>query len=83
VALGTVIRGETYHFEIVSNESARAIMDLTVGKRLCIGNGVLTVEDEAQALARARPEAADKGGGAARAALAMVALKQRLLGQKR
>jgi 6,7-dimethyl-8-ribityllumazine synthase len=83
VALGAVIRGETYHFEIVSNESARGIMDLTIGKRLCIGNGVLTVEDEAQALARARPEASDKGGGAARAALAMVALKQRLLGQKR
>jgi 6,7-dimethyl-8-ribityllumazine synthase len=83
VALGTVIRGETYHFEIVSNESARGIMELSIGKRLCIGNGVLTVEDEAQALARARPEEGDKGGGAARAALAMVALKQRLLGQKR
>lgn len=83
VALGTVIRGETYHFEIVSNQSARGIMELSIGKRLCIGNGVLTVEDEAQALARARPEEGDKGGGAARAALAMVALKQRLLGQKR
>lgn len=83
VALGTVIRGETYHFEIVANESARGIMELTVGKRLCIGNGVLTVEDEAQALARARPDDGDKGGAAARAALAMIALKQRLLGQKR
>jgi 6,7-dimethyl-8-ribityllumazine synthase len=83
VALGTVIRGETYHFEIVSNESARGIMDLTIGKRLAIGNGVLTVEDEAQALARARSTEGDKGGGAARAALEMVALKQRLLGQKR
>lgn len=83
VALGTVIRGETYHFEIVSNESARGIMDLAVGKRLAIGNGVLTVEDEAQALARARSEEGDKGGGAARAALEMIALKQQLLGQKR
>ena len=80
VALGTVIRGETYHFEIVSNESARGIMDLAVGKRLSIGNGILTVEDEAQALARAQPSEGDKGGGAARAALAMVALKQQLLG---
>ena len=83
VALGTVIRGETYHFEIVSNESARGIMDLTIGKRLCIGNGVLTVEDEDQAWARARPSEGDKGGGAARAALAMVALKQQLLAGKR
>jgi len=83
VALGTVIRGETYHFEIVSNESARGIMDLTVGKRLAIGNGILTVEDELQALARARATEGDKGGGAARAALEMVALKRQLLGQKR
>ena len=83
VALGTVIRGETYHFEIVSNESARGIMDLTVGKRLCIGNGVLTTEDDEQAWARARISEGDKGGGAARAALAMVALKQQLLGHKR
>jgi 6,7-dimethyl-8-ribityllumazine synthase len=80
VALGTVIRGETYHFEIVSNESARGIMDLTVGRRLCIGNGVLTTEDEEQAWARARVSEGDKGGGAARAALAMVALKQQLMG---
>src|SRR3978361_498283 len=54
VALGTVIRGETYHFEIVSNESARGLMDLAIGKRLCIGNGILTVEDEDQAWSRAR-----------------------------
>jgi 6,7-dimethyl-8-ribityllumazine synthase len=80
VALGTVIRGETYHFEIVSNESARGIMDLTVAKRLCIGNGVLTTEDDEQAWARARISEGDKGGGAARAALAMVALKQQLMG---
>ncbi|MFZ5721923.1 MAG: 6,7-dimethyl-8-ribityllumazine synthase [Pseudomonadota bacterium] len=83
VALGTVIRGETYHFEIVSNESARGIMDLTVSKRLCIGNGVLTTEDDEQAWARARMSEGDKGGGAARAALSMIALKQQLLGQRR
>lgn len=83
VALGVVLRGETYHFEVVANESARGLMDLAIGKRLCIGNGVLTVEDEAQALARARASEGDKGGGAARAALEMVALKRRLLGQKR
>ena len=83
VALGTVIRGETYHFEIVANESARGLMDLTVGKRLCIGNGILTVEDEAQAWARARLCEGDKGGGAARAALTMVALKQQYLAGKR
>jgi 6,7-dimethyl-8-ribityllumazine synthase len=83
VALGTVIRGETYHFEIVSNESARAIMDLALGKRLAIGNGILTVEDEAQAWARAKASEGDKGGGAARAALTMVSLKQQMLGHKR
>jgi 6,7-dimethyl-8-ribityllumazine synthase len=83
VALGTVIRGETYHFEIVSNESARGLMDLTINRRLCIGNGILTVEDEAQALARARMQDGDKGGGAARAALTMIALKQQMLAGKR
>ena len=83
VALGTVIRGETYHFEIVSDESARGLMDLTVGRRLCIGNGVLTTVDEDQAWARARMSEGDKGGGAARAALAMVALKQQLMGGRR
>jgi 6,7-dimethyl-8-ribityllumazine synthase len=83
VALGTVIRGETYHFEIVAGESARGIMELAIGKRLAIGNGILTVEDEAQALARARAEDGDKGGGAARAALEMIALKRQMLGQKR
>jgi 6,7-dimethyl-8-ribityllumazine synthase len=83
VALGAVIRGETYHFEIVSNESARGIMDLAVAKRLCIGNGVLTTEDEEQAWARARISEGDKGGAAARAALSMVDLKQQLLAGKR
>lgn len=76
VALGVVIRGETYHFEVVSNESARGLMALTLDG-LAIGNGVLTVEDEAQALERAEPARKDKGGEAARAALAMLALKQR------
>ena len=83
VALGTVIRGETYHFEIVSNESARGLMELTIGKRLCIGNGILTCEDDAQAWARAKASEGDKGGGAARAALTMVALKQQMLAGKR
>jgi 6,7-dimethyl-8-ribityllumazine synthase len=76
VALGVVIRGETYHFEIVAGESARGIMALTVDG-LAIGNGILTVENEAQALARARPDEKDKGGEAAKAALAMLELKQR------
>ncbi len=78
VALGCVILGETYHFEIVSNESARGLMDLAVNERLPVGNGILTVDNEAQALARARPEEGDKGGDAARAALTMVALKHTL-----
>ena len=77
VALGCVIRGETYHFEIVANESARGLMDLMVRDGLCIGNGILTVEDEAQALHRARAGELDKGGDAARACLALIALKQR------
>ena len=76
VALGVVIRGETYHFEIVAGESARGIMALTMDG-IAIGNGILTVEDEAQALARARRTEKDKGGEAAKAALAMLALKER------
>jgi 6,7-dimethyl-8-ribityllumazine synthase len=79
IALGCVIRGETYHFEIVSSESARAMMDLAVKERLAIGNGILTVDNEAQARARARAEEGDKGGTAARAALTMVALKHTLV----
>jgi 6,7-dimethyl-8-ribityllumazine synthase len=78
VALGCVIRGETLHFEIVSQESARALMELSVARRLPLGNGILTVDTDAQAWARARPEEADKGGDAARAALALVRLKRRL-----
>jgi 6,7-dimethyl-8-ribityllumazine synthase len=76
VALGVVIRGETYHFEIVAGESARGIMALTMDG-LAIGNGILTVENEAQALTRAKPTEKDKGGEAAKAALAMLALKER------
>lgn len=76
VALGVVIRGETYHFEIVAGESARGIMALTLDG-LAIGNGILTVENEAQALARARPDEKDKGGEAAKAALAMLGLRER------
>jgi len=77
IALGCVMRGETYHFEIVSNESARGLMDLTVRDGLCIGNGILTVENEEQALHRARGDEFDKGGDAARACLALIALKRR------
>ena len=76
VALGVVMRGETYHFELVANESARGLMALTLDC-LAIGNGILTVENEAQALARARPDEKDKGGEAAKAALAMMRLKAR------
>jgi 6,7-dimethyl-8-ribityllumazine synthase len=78
VALGCVIRGETLHFEIVSQESARALIDLSVARGIPIGNGILTVDTDAQAWARARPDEADKGGDAARAALALVRLKRRL-----
>ena len=74
VAIGVVIRGETYHFEIVAGESARGIMALTIDG-LVIGNGILTTENEAQAIVRADPAQLDKGGGAAGAALAMLALK--------
>jgi 6,7-dimethyl-8-ribityllumazine synthase len=77
VAIGVVIRGETYHFELVSNESARGLMALTMDG-IAIGNGILTVENEAQALARARRTEKDKGGDAARAAIAMIALKDQL-----
>ncbi|HUP67067.1 MAG TPA: 6,7-dimethyl-8-ribityllumazine synthase [Sphingomicrobium sp.] len=76
VALGVVIRGETYHFELVSNESARGLMDLTL-QGFAIGNGVLTVENEAQAIARADPAQGDKGGGAAKAALALFDLREK------
>ncbi len=78
VALGTVIRGDTYHFDIVANESSRALMDLSVNRAIAIGNGILTTENEEQAWARARRSEGDKGGFAARAALTMIALRDRL-----
>ncbi|MBC2661829.1 6,7-dimethyl-8-ribityllumazine synthase [Novosphingobium flavum] len=76
VAIGVVIRGETYHFEIVAGESARGIMALTMDG-LAIGNGILTVENEAQAIVRADPGQKDKGGEAAKAALALLKLRER------
>jgi len=75
VALGVVIRGETYHFEIVAEESARALMELTLDG-FAIGNGILTVENEEQAIVRADPSQLDKGGHAARAALALFDLRE-------
>jgi 6,7-dimethyl-8-ribityllumazine synthase len=78
VALGCVIRGDTIHFEIVSQQSARGLLDLSVARKVPIGNGIITVDTEAQAWVRARMEDQDKGGDAARAALALVGLKQRL-----
>jgi 6,7-dimethyl-8-ribityllumazine synthase len=80
VALGCVIRGETTHYEIVSGESARALMDLTVYDGLAIGNGILTVENRDQAWVRANPDDKDKGGGAAEAALRMIELRAQLFG---
>ena len=76
VAIGVVIRGETYHFEIVAGESARGVMALTMDG-MAVGNGILTVENEAQALVRADPAQKDKGGEAAKAALALLALRTR------
>ncbi|MEO0591034.1 MAG: 6,7-dimethyl-8-ribityllumazine synthase [Pseudomonadota bacterium] len=76
VAIGVVIRGETYHFEIVAGESARAIMALTMDG-IAIGNGILTTENEEQAVVRADPAQKDKGGEAAKAALALLSLAER------
>ena len=76
VALGVVIRGETYHFEVVAEESARALMELTL-QGFAIGNGILTVENEAQAIERADPRRGDKGGHDARAALALYDLREK------
>lgn len=78
IALGVVIRGETHHFDIVANESARGLMNLAVSESLALGNGIMTVENESQAWARVNPDNLDKGGFAARAALAMIALRERL-----
>jgi len=80
VALGCVVRGETSHYDIVAGESARALMDLSVNARLPLGNGILTVENDEQARVRASVAEMNKGGGAADAALHMVALKRRLHG---
>ncbi len=77
VALGCIIRGETYHFEIVSDQSAAGLMQLGL-KGLAIGNGILTTEDEDQAWARAKMSEGDKGGGAARACIDLINLRQRL-----
>lgn len=76
IALGCVIRGETIHFEVVSMESARALMDISVNRSVPLGNGIITVNTEAQAWARARKGELDKGGDAARAALAMLRIKR-------
>ena len=81
VALGCVIRGDTIHFEIVSQQSARGLMELSVARKIPVGNGIITVDNKAQALARARVEEKDKGGDAARAALTLVGLKRRLAGR--
>ncbi|HET9902983.1 MAG TPA: 6,7-dimethyl-8-ribityllumazine synthase [Xanthobacteraceae bacterium] len=78
VALGCVIRGETSHYDIVAGESARALMDLAIRHAFPIGNGILTVDSEAQALARAVPERGDKGGDAARAVLSLIAFRRKL-----
>ncbi|RUX64393.1 6,7-dimethyl-8-ribityllumazine synthase, partial [Mesorhizobium sp. M2A.F.Ca.ET.040.01.1.1] len=77
VALGTIIRGDTYHFDIVANESSRALMDLAVQEAIAIGNGILTTENDAQAWTRAKKTEGDKGGFAARAALTMIAFKEK------
>ena len=78
VALGCVVRGETFHFEIVAGESARALMDMSVDRRLALGNGILTTETIAQAEERADPDRGDKGGEAARAAIGLADLERRL-----
>ena len=78
IALGCVVRGETFHFEIVAGESARALMDLTVQRKFAAGNGILTVDTMEQAEERADPSRGDKGGDAARAALCLAALKRKL-----
>src|SRR5260370_25132339 len=78
IALGCVIRGDTIHFEIVSMESSRALMDLSVARQIPLGNGIVTVNTDAQAWARARASELNKGGDAARAALAMLRIKRRL-----
>jgi len=82
VALGCVIRGETSHYDIVAGESARAVMEIGVGRGIPVGNGILTVDTEAQAKARASLDKGDKGGAAAKAALSLVRLKHALASRK-
>jgi len=82
VALGCVIRGETTHYDHICAETARSLQDLAVRDGLAVGYGILTVENEAQALARAAPDGRDKGGEATRACLALVALKRRFRGNE-
>jgi 6,7-dimethyl-8-ribityllumazine synthase len=78
VALGCVVRGETTHYELVAGESCRGLMELGIRNRAAIGNGILTVENEQQALVRADPNGQDKGGGAAQAALSLLAWRRQL-----
>ena len=82
VALGCVIRGETYHFEIVSTESARGLTDLGLQHGLCVGNGILTCDTEEQAIERAERQGQDKGGDAARACLALVELRAKMAARR-
>lgn len=81
IALGCVIRGETGHYDIVAGESARGLMDIAIDRRMPLGNGILTVETDAQAQARAAVSGMNKGAGAAEAALAVLRLKRRLLAE--
>src|SRR4051812_19805398 len=78
IALGCVIRGDTGHYDIVAGESARALMDLSVARRIPLANGILTVENDAQAWTRARVNELNKGGGAAEAALAVLRIKRQV-----
>ncbi|HZP21017.1 MAG TPA: 6,7-dimethyl-8-ribityllumazine synthase [Bauldia sp.] len=78
VLLGCVIRGETTHYDIVAGESARGYMDIAIAERIAVGNGILTVENDEQAYARARVGGMNKGGGAAEAALAMIAVRRKM-----
>ena len=80
ITLGCVIRGETTHYEVVAFESARAIMDLTIAECVALGNGIQTVENEAQALARANKDELNKGGHAAAAVLEMIKIREKFLG---
>jgi 6,7-dimethyl-8-ribityllumazine synthase len=83
VALGSVIGGEAYHFQVLANESARALTDLAIGRRIAVGFGIITADDEDEALEEASARQADRGGQAARACLDMIAIRRRFLGQPR